>query len=133
MTGQPAAQRGSQLALRLHRRVAVLGLAALLTGLPSLTLAAELRLREARLQAQRDRVTATITAVVDHIGNEAHPIGDDCDLHVPLRSRDIRVAFIGEVKNACSEKPPGTSRAFWSNQIYDETHGRAVTVTGVFR
>src|SRR5213079_373251 len=60
-------------------------------------------------------------------------IGDDCDLHVPLRSQEIRVAFIGEVKNACSEKPAGTTRAFWSHQIYEVTHGRAVPVTGVFR
>jgi hypothetical protein len=43
------------------------------------------------------------------------------------------VAFIGEVKNACSEKPPGTPLAHWSDRIYDETHGVAVTVTGVFR
>src|SRR2546427_10376466 len=92
MTGQRSAQRGSQLALRLHRRVAVLGLAALLTGLPSLTLAAELRLREALLQTQRDRVTATITAVVDHIWNAAHPIGDDRDLHVVLRQNLIHLA-----------------------------------------
>src|SRR2546426_4848583 len=36
--------------------------------LPALVLGAELRLRESLLNAQRDRVTATITAVVDHIG-----------------------------------------------------------------
>lgn len=95
--------------------------------------AGEIRLRESLLTAQRDRVTATITAVVDHIGATAHPISEDCDLHVPLRSRDIRVPFIGEVKNACSEKPPGTSAAYWSDQIYEETHGRAVAVTGAFR
>lgn len=78
-------------------------------------------------------MTATITAVIDHIGATAHPIAEDCDLHVPLRSRDIRVPFIGEVKNACSEKPPGTSAAYWSDRIYEETHGRAVAVSGVFR
>ena len=86
--------------------------------------AAELRLRESLLTAQQDRVTATITAVVDHIGVTAHPISEDCDLHVPLRSRDIRVPFIGEVKNACSEKPSGTSMAYWSDQIYEEIMAR---------
>lgn len=67
------------------------------------------------------------------LGAEAHSLSEDCDLHVPLRSREIRVAFIGEVKNACSEKPPGTPLSHWSDRIYDETHGAAVTVTGVFR
>ncbi len=109
------------------------GLLSLLLGLPGLVLGAELHLREALLEAQRDRVTATITAVVDHIGPQAHPLAEDCDLHVPLRSRAIRVPFIGEVKNACSEKPPGTSRAYWSDRIYEETHGVAVQVAGVFR
>jgi hypothetical protein len=71
--------------------------------------------------------------VVDQIGTRAHSLSEDCDLHVPLRSREIRVAFIGEVKNACSEKPPGTPLTHWSDRIYDETHGVAVTVTGVFR
>jgi hypothetical protein len=113
-------------------RRSVLVLLLLLTA-PCSALGAELRLRESLLAAQRDRVTADITAVVDHLGATAHPIGEDCDLHVPLRSRDIRVPFIGEVKNACSEKPPGTSLAFWSDQIYEETHGRAVTVSGAFR
>jgi len=98
-------------------------------------LGAELQLRETLLQAQRDRVTATVTAVVDHIGDRAHPINDtdDCDLHVPLRSRDINVPFIGEIKNACSEIPAGASQAHWSDRVYEETHGRAVTVAGVFR
>ena len=106
--------------------------AALHLGVASAS-AAELRLRESLLNAQQGRVTSTITAVVDHLGDTAHPISDDCDLHVPLRSRDIRVPFIGEVKNACSEKPAGTSAAFWSDRIYEETHGRAVTVSGAFR
>lgn len=107
--------------------------AVLLLTLPGIALGAELQLRESLLQAQRDRITATVTAVVDHIGEAAHSLEDDCDLHVALRSRDVRVAFIGEVKNACSEKPPGTIRAFWSQRISEETHGRAVPVTGVFR
>ncbi len=91
---------------------------------PSVALGAELHLREGLLQAQRDRVTATITATVDHLGPEAHPLdasttisSDDCDLHVPLRSRDIRVPFIGEVKNACSQKPSGAPASYWSDQL----------------
>ncbi len=116
-------------------RLRLLGVAllSLLLGLPGLALGAELHLREALLEAQRDRVTATITAVVDHLGDRAHPLSEDCDLHVPLRSREIRVAFIGEVKNACSERPPGTTGAYWSDRLYEETHGLAVSVTGVFR
>jgi len=116
-------------------------LVALLTSLSLVTLlivvspalAAELQLRESVLEAQRDRVTMTITAVVDHLGDRAHPLSEDCDLHVPLRSREIRIPFIGELKNACSEKPAGTTQTFWSDQIYEETHGLAVSVTGAFR
>jgi hypothetical protein len=101
---------------------------------------AELRLRESLLEAQRDRATIALTATVNHIGDEAHPLdaskpmsGDDCDLHVPLRSRDVHVPLLGEVKNACSMKPAGESRAFWSERIDEETFGQAVPVTGVFR
>jgi hypothetical protein len=114
-------------------RILAVGLVLLILSIPCSLLGAELHLRESLVVAQRDRVTATVTAVVDHIGTQAHPLSEDCDLHVPLRSREIRVAFIGEVKNACSEKPPGTPLNHWSNRIYDETHGVAVTVTGVFR
>ncbi len=112
---------------------ALLGFVTVLCGGAWPALGAELQLRETLLQAQRDRVTATVAAVVDHIGASAHPIGEDCDQHVPLRSRDINVPFIGEVKNACSEIPPGASQAYWSDRIYEETHGRAATVTGAFR
>src|SRR5438034_3014553 len=115
---------------RILRRLLLASIPSLVLLLPTLVLGAELRLRESLLVAQRDRVPATISAVVDHIGATAHPISEDCDLHVPLRSRDIRVPFIGEVKNACSEKPAGTSTAYWSDRIYDETHGRAVSVSG---
>lgn len=121
-----------RVALLRHHLVGV-GLLSVLLGLPSLVLGAELHLREALLEAQRDRVTATITAVVDHLGDRAHALSEDCDLHVPLRSREIRVPFIAELKNACSEKPPGTTGAYWSDRIYEETHGLAVSVTGVFR
>ncbi len=107
---------------------------------PALALGAELQLRESLFQAQRDRITITVTAVVDHLGDEAHRLdttmplsGDDCDLHVPLRTRDIRVPVLGEIKNACSEKPAGTPRRYWSDRIYAETHGLAVPATGVFR
>jgi hypothetical protein len=120
--------------VRSRPMLAQLSLATLLVLVTQgLALGAELHLRETLLQAQRDRVTATITAVVDHIGDDAHILSEDCDLHVPLRSRDIRVPFIGELKNACSERPPGTTLAFWSERIYDETHGLAVSVTGAFR
>ena len=96
-------------------------------------LGAELQLRETLLQAQRDRVTATLTAVVDHIGASAHPIGEDCDQHVPLRSRDINVPFIGEVKNACSEIPSGASQTHWSDRMYEETRSlsRAPSASGL--
>ncbi len=110
-----------------------LGFISIHLGLSSIALGAELHLRESLLQAQGNRVTVTVTAVVDHIGRRAHSLDEDCDLHVPLRSQDIRVPFIGELKNACSIKPAGTPLAFWSRQIYQETHGQAVPVTGVFR
>ncbi len=110
-----------------------LGFISIHLGLSSIALGAELHLRESLLGAQRNRVTVMVTAVVDHIGRRAHSLDEDCDLHVPLRSQDIRVPFIGELKNACSIKPAGTPLAFWSRQIYQETHGQAVPVTGVFR
>jgi hypothetical protein len=128
----PGSPAGSTVPRRALRFLAV-GLILLILCIPSQLLGAELHLRESLLAAQRDRVTATVTAVVDHIGTQAHSLSEDCDLHVPLRSREIRVAFIGEVKNACSEKPPGTPLTHWRDRIYDETHGVAVTVTGVFR
>lgn len=131
MSGVLARPAGGSRALTL-RSLAV-GLYVAVVGFPGPLLGAELHLRESLLTEQRDRVTATVTAVVDHIGTQAHSLSEDCDLHVPLRSREIRVAFIGEVKNACSEKPPGTPLSHWSDRIYDETHGAAVTVTGVFR
>lgn len=130
----PAASRaeGSPRFLTALRFLAI-GLFLAVSSFPGAIFGAELHLRESLLTAQQDRVTATITAVVDHIGDQAHSLSEDCDLHVPLRSREIRVAFIGEVKNACSEKPPGTLLTHWSDRIYEETHGVAVTVTGVFR
>ena len=106
---------------------------AFLLALPGYILAAELDLRESLLQAHRDRVTATITAQIDHLGARAHPLEEDCDLHVPLRSQDIRVPLLGEVKNACSGKPAGTSLAFWSQRIAQEIGTGPVSVTGVFR
>ena len=115
------------------RRVLVASLVSLLVTLPGSVFGAELHLRQSLLEAQRERVTATITAVVDHIGDRAHPLAEDCDLHVPLRSQEIRVPFIGELKNACSERPAGTTQGYWSDRVYEETHGRAVPITGVFR
>ena len=94
--------------------------------------AAELRLRESLLAEQRDRATITIQAVVDHLGRAAHGVAEDCDLHVPLRSRDIWVPLLGELKNACS-MPPGVSTVHWRDALFEETHGRAVDIVGVFR
>jgi hypothetical protein len=130
---RPAGTRAGGRLRSLASGFLALGLFVAASGFPGSLFGAELHLRESLLTEQRDRVTATVTAVVDHIGDQAHSLTDDCDLHVPLRSREIRVAFIGEVKNACSEKPPGTPLSHWSDRIYEETHGAAVTVTGVFR
>jgi hypothetical protein len=58
------------------RHFAAGALILLTVAFPSLVFGAELRLREALLQAQQDRVIATITAVVDHIGDQAHPLAD---------------------------------------------------------
>lgn len=97
------------------------------------TEAADVRLRESLLQQQRNRATIQITAVVDHIGKSAHSLSKDCDLHVPLRSRDIRLPLVGELKNDCSERPADSHRTYWSHQVYEEIHGRAAPVAGVFR
>jgi len=104
-----------------------------LLALPGYALGAELHLREALLEGQRDQVTATITAEIDQLGERAHPLEEDCDLHVPLRSPDIRVPLLAELKNACSEKPAGTTLSYWSQQIAQEVGVGSVSVTGVFR
>ncbi|MGH2609549.1 MAG: hypothetical protein ACRDHF_10745 [Tepidiformaceae bacterium] len=131
---------GSALGIRRSRGVILAALAALAFLWVTLAHGAELRLRESLLETQRDRVTIAVTATVSHIGDEAHPLdaskplsGDDCDLHVPLRSLNIRVPLLGEVKNACSMKPAGESRAYWSEGVYEETFGKVVPATGVFR
>ena len=100
---------------------------------PGYVLGAELHLRESLLQAQRDRVIVTITAEIDQLGERAHPLEEDCDLHVPLRSPDIRVPLLAELKNACSEKPAGMPLSYWSQQIAQEAGVGPVRVTGVFR
>jgi hypothetical protein len=104
LVARPAASRTRNSARSCGLCVLVAGLVFLLC-IPGQLLGAELHLRESLLEAQRDRVTATVTAVVDHIGAQAHSLLEDCDLHVPLRSREIRVAFIREVKNACQVVP----------------------------
>lgn len=95
--------------------------------------AAELELRESFLQSQADKVITTITATVAHIGKNAHSLSEDCDLHVPLRSRDLEIPILAEMKNACSMKPAGEPNSYWSQKIYDETFGKAVSVSGVLR
>ena len=85
-------------------------LAVVLLGLLDYSVeAAEIRLRESLLQQQQDKATITITAVVDHIGHSAHSLGSDCDLHVPLRSRDVTVPIMGELLDIFREwgKPRG--------------------------
>lgn len=71
--------------------------------------AAELHIRESVLSELGDRVTATFIAVVDEIGDEAHPLGEDCDLHVPLRSRALRVPILGRA--ALMDRMNVTTRA----------------------
>jgi hypothetical protein len=104
------------------------GLGLLLLSWPALAVGVEFRLRESLLEAQRNRVTITIAATVGHIGETAHPLdaskplsGDDRDLHVPLRSKDIRVPILGEVKNPCSMKPAGQGLGYWSNRVDEDT------------
>jgi hypothetical protein len=94
--------------------------------------AAELQLRESVLRKHADSVTAEIRATVSHVGDHSHPLGDDCDLHVPLRSSAIRVPLLGEVKNACSI-PTDAARRHWSRRIADDIGPSEVTAVGVFR
>ncbi len=114
---------------RTARHLIALGLVLVV---PPLAQGAEVQLRESVLQGLRDRVTATITGTVDRLGTRAHRLEEDCDLHVPLRSQDIRVPLLAEVKNAWSE-PPGQPRTFWSQQIAQAVGTQAVHATGAFR
>jgi hypothetical protein len=100
-------------------------------------LGAELQLRESLLREQSNRVTITLDAEIAKIGSVHHldtsnPVsGDDCDVHMGLSSDDLRVPFVGEVKNACSTEPP--SHGTWSKAILAERHGQLASFAGAFR
>ncbi len=61
---------------------------------PSSLLAAEIWLRESLVKKHVNDILVTIQATPDHIGKKARPIKQDCNLHVPLRSKDIKVAIL---------------------------------------
>jgi hypothetical protein len=103
-----------------------------LAGLTTTASAAELQFREATLRDAATRLTKKITARIDHLGKKAHPIAEDCDLHVPLRSNDFRIPMIGEVKNACSIPEDATPTSL-RDQIEEAIGDNDVPVVGVFR
>ena len=99
--------------------------------IPSYLLAAELWLRETLVKKHAKDILVTIQAIPGHIGKRAHSIKRDCNLHVPLRSEDIKVAILGKIKNACSH-PEGITATHWSNKL-KPLEGQSVKVKGVLR
>jgi hypothetical protein len=102
-----------------------------------MAIAAELHLRESLLIQQSSRVTITASAQIAKIGpvhgldTSAPMSGDDCDVHMGLSSDDLRVPFVGEVKNACSTEPPSGDK--WSTAILAERSDGVASFTGAFR
>lgn len=93
--------------------------------------AAELWLRESLVREHSQEILTSIDAVPINIGERAHPIGEDCDLHVPLRSEAIKVPVLGEIKNACS-MPEGVSSTYWTEELQPREN-TTVKAEGVFR
>ncbi len=93
--------------------------------------AAELWLRESLVKERSQEILTSIEAVPVHIGEKAHPISQDCDLHVPIRSEDIKVPMLGEIKNACS-MPEGAKSTYWTEELRP-LENKAVKAEGVFR
>ncbi len=103
----------------------------LLLVAPSSLLAAEIWLRERVVKKHRHDILVTIRATPEHIGEKARPIEKDCNLHVPLRSKDIRVAILGGIKNACSQ-PERTPANYWSRKL-KPLEGQVLEAEGVLR
>ncbi len=98
---------------------------------PASLLAAEIWLRERVVKKHLNDILVTIQATPDHIGEKARPIKQDCNLHVPLRSKDINVALLGVIKNACSQ-PEGAAATYWSNKL-KPLEGQIIEAKGVLR
>ncbi len=98
---------------------------------PSSLSAAEIWLRERVVKKYLNDILVTIQATPDHIGEKARPIKQDCNLHVPLRSNDIKVAILGEIKNACSQ-PEKTAATYWSSKL-KPMEGQIIEAKGVLR
>ncbi len=98
---------------------------------PSSLFAAEIWLRESVVKKHLNDILVTIQATPDHIGEKARPIKQDCNLHVPLRSNDIKVAILGEIKNACSQ-PEKMAATYWSSKL-KPLEGQIIEAKGVLR
>jgi hypothetical protein len=112
-------------------RIPALPLLSFFFALPSFLYGAELWLRESLLQQHAQTILITIQARPEKIGKQAHPLKKDCDLHFPLRSVDIRVPILGEIKNACSH-PEGVALTTWANKL-KPLEGELIEAEGVLR
>lgn len=104
---------------------------AVLLGFLSSLSAAELWLRESLVKERAGEILTSIEAIPVHIGEKAHPVDKDCDLHVPLRSEAIKVPMLGEIKNACSI-PEGVTSTHWTEELRP-LEKKTVKAEGVFR
>ena len=88
--------------------------------------AAELRLRKELVEQHADRALITVTARFDHVKKAINTLDEDCDLHVPIRIGEIRVAVVGKFMNACSTGLDPAKVRQW-------TDGGDVKIAGVLR
>lgn len=87
---------------------------------------AELRIRKELVAKQADRALITVSGQFDHVKNSVNSLEKDCDLHAPVRAKEIMVAVVGEFMNACSTGlAPG--------EVRELTSTADAQIEGVFR
>lgn len=91
----------------------------------------DLILKNAFIEANKNRATMDITLEVDHVLKNVHPIskgGDDGDIHMSGRSTDIGLPLVVEIMNAGSDD---------ESTVLADAHnadgGKTVPVSGAWR
>lgn len=88
--------------------------------------AAELRIRKELVAKQTDRALITVRGRFDHVKHSVNSLEKDCDLHAPVRTKEIMVAVVGEFMNACStDLDP--------EEVRGRTSSADAEIEGVFR
>lgn len=88
--------------------------------------AGELRIRKELVIKQADRALITATGRFDHVKDHVNSLDADCDLHAPVRVKEIKVAVVAEFMNACST-------GIDPNEVKALTEDADAEIDGVFR